>query len=161
MLPPPKTPGNSRSVSNAVGCGSLTKDDLAKYIVYTQLLEQVRDVESAKAVKTKAFTDYTPAAFATVLDHLSVLVGRPVQGFDDPAASLAYYTKANEILSRIVAATGESPQSLINEHKTSIVDTSTAIKNQTLHQRRCLRRLPKPELPPTAGSLFVIGRIET
>ncbi len=126
----PETPGNSPSVNNAVGCGSLTKDDLAKYIVYTQVLAQVRDVPSAKAVKARTFTDYTPAAFATILDHLSVLGGRPAQGFDDPAASLAYYKNANEILSRIVDTTGDIPQSLIDEYKTAIVNTSTAIQKQ-------------------------------
>lgn len=43
--------------AGAVDCSGLTKDDLAKYLVYTQVLAQVRSTSSVAAVKAERVID--------------------------------------------------------------------------------------------------------
>jgi len=80
----------------AVDCSALTKDDLAKFLVYTQILAQIRTPDTLTAIKEKSITDYTPESFAAILAKLQVLAGHPAAGMGDPGAALDFYAKAND-----------------------------------------------------------------
>ena len=80
----------------AVDCSAITKDDLAKFLVYTQILAQIRTPDTLTAIKEKSITDYTPESFAAILAKLQVLAGHPAAGMGDPGAALDFYAKAND-----------------------------------------------------------------
>ena len=84
------------AAGGAVDCSAITKDDLAKFLVYTQILAQIRTPDTVAAIKSKTITDYTPESFAAILAKLQVLAGHPAAGMGDPAAALEFYSKAND-----------------------------------------------------------------
>ena len=133
---PPSSAGGATGVSPTaaaegdVDCGSLSREDLASYLVYTQVLAQVRDQSTVQALRDHSFSDYTPEKFAAILAELQVLAGHPAVGFGDPADSLAYFTKANDILAGILAMSGDVPQASLDEYTSAIGDVGTAISKQ-------------------------------
>jgi hypothetical protein len=84
------------AAGGAVDCSAITKDDLAKFLVYTQILAQISTPDTVAAIKSKSITDYTPESFAAILAKLQVLAGHPAPGMGDPAAALEFYGKAND-----------------------------------------------------------------
>lgn len=84
------------AAGGAVDCSALTKDDLAKFLVYTQVLAQIRTPDTLAAIKAKSMTDYTPESLAAILDKLQVLAGHPAPGMGDPGAAVDFYVKAND-----------------------------------------------------------------
>ena len=84
------------AAGGAVDCSAITKDDLAKFLVYTQILAQIRTPDTVAAIKSKSITDYTPESFAAILAKLQVLAGHPAAGMGDPGAALDFYAKAND-----------------------------------------------------------------
>lgn len=124
---PAPTKGNG---GGAVDCSALTKDDLAAYLVDTQLLGQVRDQTSVQALRDHTLGSYDPSAFAAILTKLQVLAGHSAAGFGDPADSIAFFTKANDIVGRMVASTGDVPQSLFDEYTAAVGNASAVISKQ-------------------------------
>ena len=124
-------PGASPTPADGgVDCASLSREDLASYLVYTQVLAQVRDQSTVQALRDHSFSDYTPEKFAAILTELEVLAGHPASGFGDPADSLAYFTRANDILAPLVASSGDVPQASLDEYTAAIGDVGTAISKQ-------------------------------
>jgi hypothetical protein len=115
--------------TGGVDCSGLSKEDLAKFLVYTQLLAQVRSADSVATIKGKQFTDYTPEAMSAILTKLGVLAGHPATGFADPADSLAYFTKANDLVAAMVAADAPT-QAQIDEYTAALGGTAAAIGKQ-------------------------------
>ena len=124
----PKT--SVAAASGSVDCAGLTKEDLAAYLVDTQLMAQVRDQASVQALRDHSLGDYTPEKFAAILAKLQVLRGHPAAGFGDPAGSLDYYKQANDLLGQILATTGDVPQGLLDEYRSAVGDTSAVIAKQ-------------------------------
>jgi len=118
------------AADGAVDCASLSREDLASYLVYTQLIAQVRDQSTVQALRDHSFSDYTPEKFAAILTELQVLAGHPAAGFGDPADSLAYYTKANDLLAAILATSGDVPQAALDEYSAAIGDVGASISKQ-------------------------------
>ena len=87
---------SSPAAGGTVDCSALTKDDLAKFLVYTQVLAQIRTPDTLAAIKAKSMTDYTPESLAAILDKLQVLAGHPAPGMGDPGAAVDFYVKAND-----------------------------------------------------------------
>jgi len=117
------------AAGSSVDCSGITKDDLAKYLVYTQVLAQVRTADTVAALKAKQFSDYTPEAMSAILAKLAVLAGHPATGFGDPAESLAYFTKANSLVAAMIAADAPT-QAQLDEYKTALGGTAAAIGKQ-------------------------------
>jgi hypothetical protein len=113
-----------------VDCSALTKDDVAKFVVYTQLLAQAGSADSIDLLRKGGVTDYTPEGMATVLDHMGVLKGHPGPGQPDPAAAIDYFAQANELVGQMVAASGAPTQAQLDAYTAAIVDVPTALKNQ-------------------------------
>jgi hypothetical protein len=113
----------------SVDCSGITKDDLAKYLVYTQLLAQVKSADTVASLKAKQFSDYTPEAMSAILAKLGVLAGHPAAGFGDPADSLAYFTKANDALAAMIAADAPTKAQL-DAYTAALGGTATAIGKQ-------------------------------
>ena len=87
---------SSPAAGGTVDCSALTKDDLAKFLVYTQVLAQIRTPDTLAAIKAKSMTDYTPESLAAILDKLQVLAGHPAPGMGDPGAAVDFYVEAND-----------------------------------------------------------------
>jgi hypothetical protein len=113
-----------------VDCSALTQDDVAKFVVYTQLLAQAGSADSIDLLRTGAATDFTAEGMATVLDHLRVLEGHPGPGQPDPKAAIDYFARANELVGQMVAASGAPTQAQLDAYEAAIVDVPTALKNQ-------------------------------
>lgn len=109
-------PGDG-SDAGAADCSALTSDDLAKYLVYTQVLAQVTDQDQVQTLRDQSFTDYTPEAFAAILVKLhAVLDGHSSDIFGDPQESLDFYDQANDIVGRMIASPDPVPQELFDEY---------------------------------------------
>jgi hypothetical protein len=92
--------GDSSSGASPAGadCSALTRTDLAKFIVYTQLLAQVRDKNGVAAMAAGGMADYTPQKFDQIVQKLSFLSSDPQAG---PA--LAALQKANDTVKTLAA----------------------------------------------------------
>ena len=111
-------------------CGSITKDDVGKFVVYTQVLAQAGSADTVRSLRSGAIVDYTPEAMGTVLEHLQVLAGHPGPGQADPAEALAYFTTANDLVAEMLASGGDPTQAQLDAYNAAIVDVQTALKNQ-------------------------------
>jgi hypothetical protein len=115
--------------AGSVDCSGITKDDLAKFLVYTQVMAQATSADTVAAIKAKQISDYTPAAMSAILAKLGVLAGHPAPGFADPADSLAYFAKANDLLAAMIAADSPS-QAQLDEYAAATGGTASAIGKQ-------------------------------
>ncbi|MGD9954846.1 MAG: hypothetical protein AB7V23_02150 [Candidatus Nanopelagicales bacterium] len=116
--------------SQSLDCGALTKDDVSRFIVYTQLIAQATDLDALNGLRQGGVTDYTPDAMKQVLDRMDVLRGHPAPGQPDPAEALDYFQKANTLLAAVFAADADPSPAQADELKAAIVDVPTALKNQ-------------------------------
>jgi hypothetical protein len=117
----------------AADCSVLTPDDVAKYIVYTQVLSQVTDQAQVQVLRDQSFTDYTPQAFAAILVKLhTVLDGHSSDVFGDPQESLDFYDHANEIVGRMIASPDPVPQDLFDEYNALSGGDPTAMISKQL-----------------------------
>jgi len=124
-------PGQSSDPgSGSTDCGALTKDDVGKFVVYTQIIAQATTLDAVTGLRAGGVTDYTPDAMREVLDRMDVLRGRPGHGQPDPADALDYFQKANDLLGQIFAADADPSQAQVDELAAAIVDVPTALKNQ-------------------------------
>jgi hypothetical protein len=114
-------------------CSALTPDDLARYVVYTQVLAQVTDQGQVQVLRDQSFTDYTPEAFAALLVKLhAVLDGQSSDTFGDPQESLDFYDQANEIVGRMIASSDPVPQELFDEYNALTGGDPTAMISKQL-----------------------------
>jgi len=103
--------------AEAADCSALTSDEVASYLVYTQVLSQVTDQAQVQTLRDRSFTDYTPAAFAAILVKMhAVLDGHSSDVFGDPKESLDFYDQANDIVGRMIASPDPVPQALFDEY---------------------------------------------
>ena len=96
--------GPTAAASTSAGCAALTKEDLASYLVYTQLLAQVTDAASVEALKSGAPGDYTPA-------KLDAILGKMANVSDDAATAATFFQQANAALGKMIEA-GPTAESL-------------------------------------------------
>lgn len=96
--------GETTAAGGSVDCSGITKDDAAKFLVWTQVLAQVTSPDNVAAIKAKQISDYTPEAMTALLGRLAVLKGHPAAGLADPADSLDFFAKANDLVAAMVAA---------------------------------------------------------
>jgi hypothetical protein len=114
-------------------CSALTSDELAKYLVYTQVLAQVTDQDQVQTLRDQSFTDYTPEAFAAILVKLhAVLDGHSSDVFGNPEESLDFYDQANDIVGRMIASPDPVPQALFDEYTTLVGGDPTAMISKQL-----------------------------
>jgi len=119
--------------AGAADCSVLTPDDVAKYVVYTQVLSQVNDQAQVQVLRDRSFTDYTPEAFAAILVKLhTVLDGHSSDIFGDPQESLDFYEQANEIVGHMIAAPDPVPQDLFDEYTALTGGDPTALIGKQL-----------------------------
>jgi hypothetical protein len=94
------TPAGSSSTpaSGSGDCSALTKDDMAKYLVYTQIVAQVRDASMIDTIKSGTLTDYTPDKLDAILAKMSFLQG-------DGAAAVQFFQKADASVATMISGT--------------------------------------------------------
>jgi hypothetical protein len=94
------TPSDSGSTpaSGSGDCSALTKDDMAKYIVYTQIVAQVRDAGMIDTIKSGTLTDYTPDKLDAILAKMSFLQG-------DGATAVQFFQKADASIAAMLSGT--------------------------------------------------------
>jgi hypothetical protein len=98
------TPGDASSTpstgpSGGAGCEALTKDDLAAFIVGSQLLAQVRDKQTLDSMISSGVGGYSPESFGAILAKMSFLTG-------DAGDGVAKLTQANDAVKALAAGSG-------------------------------------------------------
>jgi len=96
--PPADSDGDAQA--GAVDCSSLTSDDAATFIMYGQLLGQIRSVSDLQAMSV---TGYTPEAMGAVLTKLDGLEGVQGEATGTPDEALAAFHTANDTFAAIIA----------------------------------------------------------
>jgi hypothetical protein len=116
--------------TGTVDCGTLTKDDLGKWIVYTQLLIGAgKSKDGVASLKSQQVSDYTPDKFAAILAKLDVLKGHGALGFDDPTASLDFFAHLNDLMGTMIAGS-DVTQAQRDEYAAAAGSTGSAIGKQ-------------------------------
>ncbi len=96
---------STASGGGAAGCAALTKEDLADFLVDTQLLAQINSPESIATLKEGTIGRYTPDAFAQILTKLHGAVdGHGAPGLGDPKEALTFYEQLNAAVRQMYAA---------------------------------------------------------
>ncbi len=90
------TASTEPSGGGAADCSALTKEDLGAFIVGTQLLAQVRDLDTLKGVTSGSIGSYSPESFGAILAKMTFLTGAAADG-------LATITAANESVKALAA----------------------------------------------------------
>lgn len=93
---PDGTSTSSTPEPGGSGCDAITKDDLAAFIVGTQLLAQIRDKETLDSITGGGIGKYSPEEFGAVLAKMSFLTG-------DAADGLATISAANDTVKKLAA----------------------------------------------------------
>ena len=92
------SPDGSSPASGSGDCTGLTKDDLAKYLVYSQVVAQVRDANGLEAIKAGTIADYSPEKLDAILAKMSFLTG-------DGAAAVQFFQKADATIATLMSGT--------------------------------------------------------
>ena len=93
----PAATGGGQSAGPASGpCAALSKADLTKYLVYTQILAQVTDQASLDAIKAGTPGDFTPAKLDAILAKMSFVQ-------DQGASAVDFFLKADASLEKLLA----------------------------------------------------------
>ena len=122
--PGASSPGDSSPGSSAGGsgdCSALTKQDLATFIVGSQVLAQVRDKDTLSAASSGVMGSYTPDTFGTLLAKLSFLTG-------DAAEGLAKITAANDAVKKL--ASGSPTQADLDAYQQQTGGVAGVLKAQ-------------------------------
>jgi len=98
-------------------CSSLSDDDIAQYLIATQLLAQVSTAEQVASIRDQTVGNYVPADFAAVLVKLRALVGGSAnEVFGDPDAALDSWEQANTKMAAMLAAADPTPQEMLDDY---------------------------------------------
>jgi len=98
--PTAQPPADNDAQAGAVDCSSLTSEDAATFIMYGQLLGQIRSVSDLQSM---AITGYTPEAMGAVLDKLEGLKGVEGEATGTPDEALVAFRTANDTFAAIIA----------------------------------------------------------
>lgn len=109
------------SPDGGAGCGTLTKQDLATFIVGTQLLAQVRDKATLEGITSGTIGSYSPDQLAAILAKMSFLTG-------DAADGLAAITSANDAVKGLAA--GSPSQADLDAYQQKIGGVAGLLKAQ-------------------------------
>jgi hypothetical protein len=117
---PGPTDGDGPSPS-AGDCAGLTKNDMAKYLVYTQIVAQVRDANSLEGIKAGTIADYSPEKLDAILAKMSFLTG-------DPASAVLFFQKADASIAALMSGTPTAAD--FQAYQTQIGGISGVIRQQ-------------------------------
>jgi hypothetical protein len=86
--------------SGDLDCGTITGEQVAKFVIWSQLFAQVRTVDGLQTMATLGYTSTDMAALLDQLDHLKGVEGE-VYGTPDDA--LVLFRTANDTFGAIIA----------------------------------------------------------
>lgn len=112
---------STSSPDGGAGCGTLTKQDLATFIVGTQLLAQVRDTDTLDSITGGTIGKYSPEELGAVLAKMSFLTG-------DAADGLAKIVAANDAVKALAA--GSPSQADLDAYQQQIGGVAGILKAQ-------------------------------
>ena len=114
-------------------CAALTKQDLAAFIVGTQLLAQVRDKATLEGITSGTVGSYSPDQLAAILAKMSFLTG-------DAADGLAAITSANDAVKGLAA--GSPSQAALDAYQQKIGGVAGLLKAQLAVNLGLVRACP-------------------
>jgi hypothetical protein len=115
------TPSTEPSAGGGADCSSISKEDVADFIVGTQLLAQVRDKAGLEGITSGTIGRYTPEAYGAILAKMSFLTGAAADG-------LATLVAANEAVKKL--ASGSPTQADFDAYQQQTGGVTGLIKAQ-------------------------------
>jgi hypothetical protein len=98
--PAPTSDASSGKGNGAVDCSQFTMDELTAFVMFTQLLGQMRSVSDLGIVSQLGYQSADVAAMLDKLDHLKGIKG---EVYGTPDEGLAAFRSANDTVGAIIA----------------------------------------------------------
>lgn len=115
--PAPTTSAPDSEPAGDADCSTLSDDDIAQYLIATQLLAQVSTADQVASIRDQTIGNYVPERFAAVLVKLRALVGGTASDvFGDPDAALDSWEQANTKMAAMLAAADPTPQEMLDDY---------------------------------------------